>query len=121
MPRNSACTINLEALHKISLGDSQILNNLICTFIAQTEESLQEIEEGLSTSNVELLRKSLHKVLPSTSYFCTSFYQVLLDMQSCVHAGSLVDAKSVFAEVMECFEEIKDKLASVLNDTKASL
>ena len=58
---------NLTYVHKIADGDTDFFNELLCTFKEILDESIKNIEEAQKTSNLGLLKTTLHKVKPSVA------------------------------------------------------
>ena len=60
--------LNLKELHDMAAGDKKFLNKVAEEFELMARETLVELNQGLTSANLAVIRSAVHRIKPNFSY-----------------------------------------------------
>ncbi len=62
--------VNEKALYEMLEGDQELLEDMLGSFNEEKDQYLKQMQEGVATSNAELIRTSAHTLKGALQAFC---------------------------------------------------
>jgi len=102
---------NLDAIVKMSRGNSDFIKRIIQVFIEQTPVSVEEIRQAWEVGDLDQIRRIAHKIKPNLDNFGIS------DLTQDIRAiEALAEAGSATAELEEKIKKLETIIRAVVSD-----
>lgn len=110
-------SINRIVLDELTLGDSDLLCELIDIYLEQFEQQLQEIKTAIETKNAELLFTVAHKAVGGNATFgMTTVVAPLRQLEKMGKESEFTGASEILNSICREFVAIGQELQTILNE-----
>ena len=110
-------SVNRLVLDELTLGDSDLLYELIDIYLAQFEKQLQEIKTAIETKNSEMLFTVAHKAVGGNATFgMNGVVPALRQLEKMGKDSEFDGAPELLASIRNEFTAINSECRAILNE-----
>lgn len=104
--------IDLSNLEQLARGDKKFIVKMILSFIEQSENAFAEIKQALSTKDVDLVARIIHRIKPSFNIMgLKALHEKVLDIEKKAQSKAEIDVlKAIIADCENHFQQVADLL-----------
>jgi HPt (histidine-containing phosphotransfer) domain-containing protein len=112
--------VNRNVLDELTLGDADLLDELIKIYLEQFEQQLQEIKTAIESKNADQLFKTAHKAVGGNATFgMTTVVPALRELEKMGKENQFEEAEKLFVLVHSEFQIISRDCQSILDEPRS--